>query len=323
MNILHSPLAPFAIRFKCFFLLVLGSFSNICSFALCDEGEVRKSVRLAIGKLDSVTSVSLKGEYSSDRYECESVRFEKLGKKFLFSGDVLPRSRDKGVEDAKKVLIRNNRLLGSDTPYWLLFDGQKVFEYAPQRLGFGSFKVTEPPESHYLVPFDPIYWSRLLSKVPVELVLATLDYRELDSGRHEFSKSFPSTSDSPVAYDRIVLIADESQGWNIVSAVFEGGAFADTRLETSWSESGERWYPATGKVFRKGIVSEQWSITSISFESSAVTTQFRFDESSLPVGIKITEGKPGTDQKVRFVGGDEGNRQYRLIMGLGSLDSPK
>jgi len=304
-------------------LIACGSLIFGCSTSFGDELEIRKSVLLALAKLDSISSVSLGARYSSDRGVCENVSFEKLGKRFVFSGDLLPGTSLVEIEASRKMLERTRNLLGDPSSAWLMYDGQRLFEYAPQRSGFGFYKVSEPPEPAHLVKFDPSYWSKLLSKVPVKLVLETLDHRELKAGLHEFSKEFSSVPDNPVAYNRIVLIADESKGWNIVSAEFEGGAFAETKTETSWAQADDSWYPINGKILRKGKVAEEWEITKVSFDPRDVSAKFQFDQQSLPVGIKISEGKPGTEQKIRFVGGKDGERQYRLIMGLNNLGPAK
>jgi len=60
----------------------------------------------------------------------------------------------------------------------------------------------------------------------------------------------------------------------------------------------------------------EWKVDSYSCDARLVRSSFTLDESKLPFGTRIDE-EPNSKQsprKIRFIGGDEGKKEYDLRM---------
>ena len=85
-----------------------------------------------------------------------------------------------------------------------------------------------------------------------------------------------------------------------------------TIAEREWKFKDGHWYPARGSIgFDKPLIS--FEINDIQFSPENIASSFTWNESELPLGIRIIEGPAGSNNPERFSGGEEGERQYRLI----------
>jgi len=133
-----------------------------------------------------------------------------------------------------------------------------------------------------------------------------------DTERIRFS--YYSKSPNPAFKTKWLEI--DPQKTMVVASEASGGKALSHRSEYEWTKDESGWYVSMGKVLVGDRIRCEWKVDSYSCDARLVRSSFTLDESKLPFGTRVDE-EPNSKQsprKIRFVGGDEGKKEYDLRM---------
>lgn len=122
-----------------------------------------------------------------------------------------------------------------------------------------------------------------------------------------------TASEEPLSSQIRTLELDMESGLPIRSKM-SGGKWRAETLEFSWEKAGDVYFVKKGSYELEGHKPWNWSIDSYTTDASQIASQFTLDELNLPFGTKIDaySGTPTTAPMTTFVGGKEGEKEYRL-----------
>ena len=295
--------------------------------------DVLKKIKLASEEGQSINAVSLDCKwFDKNFYAFPKIKIERLGSKVSFTGDRYlfdPKTEDHVNESSRQRYEKAKKLLGNTRDSWIIYDGTTVASYEPARY---SLRVTTDDReilSNVIRQFDPASWD--CPAVPYLSTLrswACVAKQETNYGDgivlkkqyvgeinkvHTFTGqlSGPFTG-QPLGLRNFQISFDENQGWHWIKFVNEEEEGNRTIAEREWKFKDGHWYPARGSIgFDRPLIS--FEINDIRFGPENIESSFTWNESELPLGIRIIEGPAGSKNPERFSGGKEGERQYRLI----------
>ena len=281
----------------------------------------------------SINAVSLDCKWFDEKsYAFPKIKIERLGSKVSFTGDSYlfdPKTEDHVSESSRQRYEKAKKLLGNSRDSWIIYDGTRVASYEPDRYSLRVSTDDRQILSNVIMQFDPASWDCPGS--PYKSVLRSWDCVAIQETSysngallkkqyvgeinkvHTFTGQLSGASGGiRVGLRNFQISFDENQGWHWTKFVNEEEEGYRTIAEREWKFKDGHWYPARGSIgFDKPLIS--FEINDIQFGPENIASSFTWNESELPLGIRIIEGPAGSNNPERFSGGEEGERQYRLI----------
>ena len=320
------------------FAVLLVLFNAIRTVSIAQDHapeDVLRKIRQALDESCSINCMSLNGRFvdESERYIYPYVKIERLGSKVLFYGEKFvfdPNANDQIQETSRQRSKKARNLLDNQMDSWLIFDGTSVARYELTRFLFTRSTDEGVVKYHKsLTHFQPDNWDRpgfpfgnssawdLVGTSEIDYgngVLVKIQYvREKDTTHTFTGKISGPFAERKLAITNFRISFDEKQGWHWTRFENEGGVGGGTlRTEREWKFADGYWYPARGSIGDNGPIIN-FQINDIKFGPENITSSFTWNENELPLGTRIIEGPVGSKNPERFSGGEEGERQYRLI----------
>lgn len=296
--------------------------------------DVLSKIRQALEESRSINCVSLKGMFvdNAQLLIYPSIKFERLGSKLFFCGEEFvydQRSKDKVQEASRQHYEKSKSLLGNSGDSWLIYDGTFVARYDLRKFLFNKSTDEGIAKNHtILTHFEPDNWDRPGYPLKNSSVWALVGSREINFGQgilvkiqydgetdkvHAFSGEISGPfAGKKLAFTNFRISFDENQGWHWTRFESEKEDGEKVIADRVWKFKEGFWYPAHSSVgYSKPMI--KFEINDIEFGSENIMSSFSWNENDLPLGIRIVEGPVGSESPERFSGGEEGERQYRLI----------
>jgi hypothetical protein len=295
--------------------------------------DVLKKIKLANEEGRSINAVSLDCKwFDKHSYAFPKIKIERLGSKVSFTGDSYlfdPKTKDHVNEASLQRYEKAKKLLGDSRESWIIYDGTRVASYEPARYLLRISTDDRETQSNVILQFDPAKWD--YPGFPFKSVLRSWDcvaQQETNYGDgiilkkqyvgeinkiHTFTGRLSGPfAGQPLGLRNFQISFDENQGWHWIKFVNEEEEGNRTIAEREWKFKDGHWYPARSSIgFDKPQIS--FEIDDIKFGPENIASSFTWNESELPLGIRIVEGPAGSKNPERFSGGKEGERQYRLV----------
>lgn len=231
---------------------------------------------------------------------------------------------EKEREQSRVRQLKIAKIAGVDTKSVDSFDGGAVYELRPLQLEARIDHVPTFQTAVEYTAFQPQRWvtfsgqtgyetgyfSNLLGEGEKNVVAE----RIASTGNYRFTQTFGNSEiprENRLFDVRWIEVDAET---NCVVAYNSAADQSQWDGKMKWNNFDGNWYPSTGEHHWNGKLQVRWSIDEISFDAKKVRTKFAFEESKLPFATRITETVNGDfkKRKIRFVGGEKGQKEHDL-----------
>jgi len=316
------------------FLFVVGhviliSLTQLLS-VLADDTVVTRACEIAAKqqlRLEAISAFKLHGIFISEHLNPElettesEVWMESRGEKLFAKIRKIDRDGDR----LQTPLTQIAKLLDSDLSKTLIFDGQKMIVHDPLKM---RVTIESAEKFDYIIDIRAIHpasWTCFLIQ-PTSSEKISFRYfirEETSESKLELSPNgdlmtilHSHRSEKPSGFKFRRLDVSAKTGLIVKSEAY--GVFAlPIKSEMEWKESDKTWYVAKGmRTIGEGNSKRvgKWEIDEFSADPLTIRSNFTLDESKLPLGTMI-ETEPQSRQNprsIRYVGGEEGEREYEL-----------